>query len=87
MQAFARGKFSRQKYLALRVEAKTIVIQAAIKGYIARKKYVAMINGFIKLQAHVRRRAAKKELKQLKVSLSLFSCLQGLKFEMSCVSD
>lgn len=71
-QAYARGQFSRRQYLAMRVEKKTIIIQAAIKGWVARKRYNTMIQGFIRLQAHVRRRAAKKELKRLKVRVPVF---------------
>ena len=59
--------FGRRRFYAVHKEARTIVIQAAIRAYVARKKYKKVMRGIIKLQGHVRRKAAKKELKRLKV--------------------
>merc|ERR1712002_497008 len=48
-------------------ESSALIIQKYIRGWEARKKYNKFIRGLILLQAHVRRRAAKKQLKQLKI--------------------
>ncbi len=59
--------FGRQKHFALLVESKTIIIQKRVRGWLARRRYQKVRYGFIKLQGHVRRRAAKRELKRLKI--------------------
>ncbi len=63
--------FGRRRFNKIHKEARTIVIQAAVRAYIARQKYKKTMRGIIKLQSHVRRKAAKKELKQLKVRSQL----------------
>ena len=77
LQSYARGLFGRQHFIALRSDAKARVIQRHVKGWLARRRYAKMRRGFIMLQAHVRRHAAKKQLKQLKASLGLrvFVCV------------
>ncbi len=67
-QAYARGMFGRRKFYAVQMEAKTVVIQTYMRAYLVRMQYKKVMRGIIKLQAHVRRRAAKRELKRLKVS-------------------
>lgn len=67
MQAYARGLFGRQKFNQLRAERKAIVVQKHIRGWLQRKRYKTVIKGITLLQAHVRRRAAKKLFKQLKI--------------------
>ena len=67
-QSFARGLFGRQKFNQLRAERKAVYVQKHIRGWLQRKRYKTVIRGVTLLQAHVRRRAAKKQLKQLKVS-------------------
>ena len=59
--------FGRRRFYAIHKEAKTIVIQAAVRAFIAKQKYQKVMRGIVKLQGHVRRKAAKKELKRLKV--------------------
>lgn len=70
-QSYAREVFAQQQFIKTQSEAKAIVIQKYIRSYLARKHYEMVRHGIIKLQAHVRRRAAKKELKKLKVILIL----------------
>ena len=67
-QSYARKVFAQQQFMKTQSEAKAIVIQKYIRTYLARKRYEMVRRGIIKLQAHVRRRAAKKELKKLKVA-------------------
>ena len=66
-QSFARGSFGRQHFIELRANVRATTIQRIVRGWLARRRYNKVRRGIIKLQAHVRRRAAKKELKRLKV--------------------
>lgn len=66
-QSYARSIFGRQRFIALRANVKAITIQRIVRGWLARCRFKKALKGFIKLQAHVRRIAAKKELKKLKV--------------------
>lgn len=72
LQSFARGKFGREQFLSLRANSKAVIIQRHVRGWLARVRYRKVRRGFIMLQAHVRRHAAKKELKKLKVILYSF---------------
>lgn len=67
LQAYTRGMFGRRKFYAVHKEARTVIIQAAVRAWIARQRYEKTMRGIVKLQGHVRRKAAKKELKRLKV--------------------
>jgi myosin V len=69
-QSYARGIFGRQHFIELRANVKAIAIQRIVRGWLARRRYKKVLKGFIKLQAHVRRIAAKKELKKLKVIIT-----------------
>jgi myosin-5 len=66
-QSYARGIFGRQRFIELRANVKAVAIQRIVRGWLARRRYMKVRRGFIKLQSHVRRIAAKKELKRLKV--------------------
>ena len=46
---------------------KATVIQAQVRGWLARRKYKKVILGFTRLQAHFRRRKARKIFKTLKI--------------------
>lgn len=74
VQAFARGVFGRERFISMRANAKAVIIQRHVRGWLARIRYRKVRHGFIMLQAHVRRHAAKKELKKLKVSSSECQC-------------
>ena len=71
MQSYARSLFGRHRFIELRANVKAVAIQRIVRGWLARRRYVKMRTGFIKLQAHVRRIAAKKELKRLKVTQNI----------------
>jgi len=74
-QSIARGSFGRQQFIEMRANVRATTIQRVVRGWLARRRYNKVRCGIIKLQAHVRRRAAKKELKRLKVgaySLHIF---------------
>lgn len=71
-QSFARGSFGRQQFIELRANVRATTIQRIVRGWLARRRYHKVRRGIIKLQAHVRRHAAKKELKRLKVCSCLF---------------
>ena len=66
-QTIARGWFGRLAYTDLRRQAKVLIIQRTVRGWMARQQYHRVIRGIIKLQGHVRRKKAKRELKKLKV--------------------
>ena len=46
---------------------KATVIQAHVRGWLARRKYKKVLLGFTRLQAHFRRRKARKIFKTLKI--------------------
>ena len=69
LQSFARGAFGRQHFVELRANVRATTIRRIVRGWLARRRYHKVRHGIIKLQAHVRRHAAKKELKRLKVSV------------------
>ena len=69
VQAAARAMFARQQFAEIRYNTKAVVIQCYMRGWLARRRYRKMVRGIILLQSHVRRRAAKRQLKQLKVRL------------------
>ena len=66
-QAYCRGLLARRNHVDMLRNAKAKVIQKFARGYLVRQRYQRVLRGIIKLQSHVRRRRAKKELKQLKV--------------------
>ena len=68
-QAYARGSFGRERFIELRANVRATTIQRIVRGWLARRRYNKVRRGIIKLQAHVRRHAAKKELKRRKVSV------------------
>ena len=58
----------RLEFLKVKANAKAIVIQRYVRGWLARTRYQKFLRGLVLLQSHVRRRAAKKQLKILKVN-------------------
>jgi len=74
-QSFARGSFGRQRFIELRANVRATTIQRIVRGWLARRRYNKVRRGIIKLQAHVRRHAAKKELKRLKVDGCFFALI------------
>lgn len=46
---------------------KATKIQACVRGWLARKRYRQVIHGIVLLQAHYRRRKARKIYKELKI--------------------
>ena len=57
-----------RKNLKLKIQGiKATKIQACVRGWLARKRYERIRNGFILLQAHFRRRQARKIYKTLKI--------------------
>ena len=69
LQTIARGWFGRQQFNNLRRENKVMVIQRTVRGWMARRHYQRTIRGIIKLQSHVRRKKARRELTKLKVRI------------------
>ncbi len=46
---------------------KATIIQAHVRGWLARKRYKKILRGIVQLQAHVRRRQTRKIFKSLKI--------------------
>ena len=67
-QSFARAIIGRHKFMAVRMEHKVACIQRCVRGWAARRHFKRVQRGIVLMQAHVRRRIARRLLKQLKAS-------------------
>ena len=81
IQAFTRGMWGRQHFTDVLREKRATTIQRYCRGWQARTWYGKTRRAIILLQCCVRRMAAKKELKQLKVcslylniAISILTC-------------
>ena len=70
-QCAARSMFARRLYAQKLRISKSIIIQKSIRGWLQRRKFQRVMHGIVLLQSHVRRRAAKRELKRLKVTVGM----------------
>ena len=75
MQSFARGLIGRQQFTSLCTTIKVLAIQRYVRGWLARRHYKRVIKGIILMQGHVRRRMAKRLLKQMKVRSSVIQLI------------
>lgn len=75
-QAFARGLIGRREFMSTVMTKKVMSIQRYIRGWLARRHFRRIQRGIVLMQAHVRRRIAKREFKALKVRIKLFSVSQ-----------
>jgi myosin-5 len=67
LKSLCRGYLARKDRLLRILNIKATVIQAHIRGWLERKNYSKIKKGIIQLQAHVRRRQARKIFKTLKL--------------------
>ena len=71
-QAAIRGYFGRCNFQRRLYEHKTTIIQSSVRTYLARQRFKKVLYGIVKIQGHFKRRKAKAELKQLKVSYTIY---------------
>merc|ERR1719210_2392581 len=67
LQARIRGLQARVRHRELVRNAKALIIQTNVRGYLARKKYQRSIRNVILVQCQIRKFLAKKQLKKLKI--------------------
>ena len=66
-QALCRGYLIRKNRRLIIENVKATIIQSHVRGFLARRRFQKIINGITLLQAHVRRRQARKIFKTLKI--------------------
>ncbi|XP_068599870.1 unconventional myosin-Va [Brachionichthys hirsutus] len=66
IQAFARGALARHGYRMLVAERAAVLLQARVRGWLARRAYRRLRVAVVFMQSCVRRRAARKQLLELK---------------------
>lgn len=66
-QARIRGHHARLRHLELVRNAKAVVIQTNVRGWLARSKYQRTMRDIIVVQCQIRRFLAKRKLKKLKI--------------------
>ena len=66
-QARVRGLQARLRHIELVRNAKALIIQTNVRGYLARKHYKRAISNVIIVQCQVRKFLAKKQFKKLKL--------------------
>lgn len=76
IQRYGRGYLVRKRYAEVLNNFKAIQIQRFCRGYLARKRYKAKIRNITIVQACVRRRLAKRRLKELRTEARSISHLQ-----------
>ena len=67
LKSLCRGYLARKNRLLRIQHMKATVIQAHIRGWLERRRYLKIRKGIVQLQAHVRRRQARKIFKTLKL--------------------
>jgi myosin V len=67
LQSLCRGYLTRMNRRYAIESMKATIIQAQVRGWLTRLKYRRIIKGITLLQAHVRRRQARKVFKTLKI--------------------
>ncbi len=67
LQARIRGHHARLRHLELVRNAKAVVIQTNVRGWLARSKYQRTMRDIIVVQCQIRRFLAKRKLKKLKI--------------------
>ena len=67
LQALCRGYLARKNRDLIVQNVMATKIQAHVRGWLQKRRYEKMIYGFILLQAHFRRRKARKLFKHMKI--------------------
>lgn len=82
LQAQYRGQQARRYYTALLRDAKAVVLQRYMRGWLARQVFQRSLRSIVKAQCCVRRWLARRELKRLKIQARSVDHLKKLNHGM-----